>query len=122
MGIPAQQITAPERYQLQRDGSNLGQYLWEIRERDLTAFEGILEALRFVLPFAADIQPRITQEIERLVHLQMTEEDFKVPGWLLSTGTRESWPSLPRYGTQILPPFWSLKKSRTAWTLAPCIY
>jgi predicted ATPase len=53
----------------------------------LAAFEGILEALRFVLPFASDIQPRITQEIERLVHLQMTEEDFKVPGWLLSTGT-----------------------------------
>jgi predicted ATPase len=72
---------------LHRDGSNLGQYLWEIRERDLDAFEGILEALRFVLPFASDIQPRITQEIERLVHLQMTEEDFKVPGWLLSTGT-----------------------------------
>ena len=77
MGIPAQQITAPERYQLQRDGSNLGQYLWEIRERDLTAFEGILEALRFVLPFASDVQPRITQEIERLVHLQITEEDFE---------------------------------------------
>jgi predicted ATPase len=87
MGILAQQLTAPELYKLQRDGSNLGQYLWEIRERDLAAFEGILEALRFVLPFASDVQPRITQEIESLVHLQMAEEDFKVPGWLLSTGT-----------------------------------
>jgi predicted ATPase len=87
MGMPVRQIMAPGPYKLLRDGSNLGQYLWEIRERDLTAFEGILEALRFVLPFASDIQPRITQEIERLVHLQMTEEAFKVPGWLLSTGT-----------------------------------
>jgi predicted ATPase len=87
MGMPARQIMTPGLGKLHRDGSNLGQYLWEIRERDLTAFEGILEALRFVLPFASDIQPRITQEIERLVHLQMTEKDFKVPGWLLSTGT-----------------------------------
>jgi predicted ATPase len=87
MGMPARQIMAPGPCKLQRDGSNLGQYLWEIRERDLVAFEGILEALRFVLPFASDVQPRLTQEIERLVHLQMTEEDFKVPGWLLSTGT-----------------------------------
>src|SRR5882724_2010494 len=57
------------------------------RKLPLGAFEGILEALRFVLPFASDIQPGITKEIERLVYLQMTEADFKVPGWLLSTGT-----------------------------------
>jgi predicted ATPase len=87
IGMPTRQIMPPGPSKLQRDGSNLGQYLWEIHERDLVAFEGILEALRFVLPFASDIQSRIAQEIERLVHLQMTEEDFKVPGWLLSTGT-----------------------------------
>ena len=105
---------------MQRDGSNLGQYLWEIRERDLVAFEGILEALRFVLPFASDIQPRLTQEIERLVHLQMTEEDFKVPGWLLSTGTLRIVVILLHYVTQIPHPCWLSKKSRTAWTRAPC--
>jgi predicted ATPase len=87
MGMPAQPILTPGPCKLQRDGSNLGQYLWDIRKRDLTAFEGILEALRFVLPFASDLQPRITQEIEQLVHPQMTERHFKVPGWLLSTDT-----------------------------------
>ena len=87
MGMPMRQTMAALHCMLHRDGSNLGQYLWEIRQQDLAAFEGILEALRFVLPFSSDIQPRITQEIERLVHLQMTEADFKVPGWLLSTGT-----------------------------------
>jgi predicted ATPase len=46
-----------------------------------------LEALQFVLPYVRDIQPTLTQAIERLVYLEMTEEDFKVPGWLLSTGT-----------------------------------
>jgi predicted ATPase len=87
IGVPARQIRTPGPGKLQRDGSNLGQYLWEIREQDSVAFEGILDALRFVLPFASDLQTRRTQEIERLVHLQVTEEDFKVPGWLLSTGT-----------------------------------
>jgi predicted ATPase len=87
MGMPARQTMPPRPGKLHRDGSNLGQYLWEIRERDLAAFEGILDALRFVLPFASDIKPRITQEIERLINLHMTEENFKVPGWLLSTGT-----------------------------------
>jgi predicted ATPase len=87
MGMPTRQIMPPGPGKLHRDGSNLGQYLWDIRERDLAAFEGILDALRFVLPFASDIQPRVTQEIDRLVHLQMTEEDFKIPGWLFSTGT-----------------------------------
>ena len=46
MGMPARQIMTPGPSKLHRDGSNLGQYLWEIRERDLAAFEGILEALR----------------------------------------------------------------------------
>ena len=87
MGMPVRQAMAPEPCKLHRDSTNLGQYLWEIRERDLGAFDGILEALRFVLPFASDVQPGLTQEIERLVYLQMTEEGFKVPGWLLSTGT-----------------------------------
>jgi len=34
-----------------------------------------------VLPFAADVQPAVTSELERTVYLQLTEGDFKVPGW-----------------------------------------
>ena len=41
-----------------------------------------------VLPYAKDIQPSLTSsEIERKTWLQMAEADFKIPGWLLSTGT-----------------------------------
>jgi predicted ATPase len=72
---------------LERDGSNLGQYLWSLREASIEAFDGLLEALQYVLPHAHDVQAVVTQAIERLVHLEMTEEAFKVPGWLLSTGT-----------------------------------
>lgn len=72
---------------LSRDGSNLGQYLWSLRETSVEAFNDLLEALQYVLPFASDLQMTVTQAIERLIFLQMTEADFKVPGWLLSTGT-----------------------------------
>jgi len=44
--------------------------------------------MAYVLPYAKDIQPSLTSsEIERKAWLQLTEADFKVPGWMLSTGT-----------------------------------
>lgn len=87
MGEPAPQRRTGGPPMLNRDGSNLGQYLWSLREASVDAFDDLLMALQYVLPYAKDVQPTLTQEIERLVFLEMTEEDFKVPGWLLSTGT-----------------------------------
>ena len=87
MGTPTRQQMTGSPPMLSRNGSNLGQYLWSLREASIDAFNGLLEALQYVLPFASDIQATVTQAIERLVYLQMTEEDFKIPGWLLSTGT-----------------------------------
>jgi predicted ATPase len=87
MGQPMPQQRAVDRIRLARSGANIAEYLNEIRERDLDAFNGILEALRFVLPFAADLQPTLTSELERAFYLELQEEDFEVPGWLLSTGT-----------------------------------
>ena len=49
--------------------------------------EGIIHTLAYVLPYARDLQPAITSELERKAWLQLTEGDFKVPGWMLSTGT-----------------------------------
>jgi predicted ATPase len=87
MGEPAPQRRTGGPPMLNRDGTNLGQYLWSLREASVDIFNDLLDALRFVLPYARDVQIKITQEIERLVYLEMTEEDFKIPGWLLSTGT-----------------------------------
>jgi predicted ATPase len=39
------------------------------------------------LPYARDLQPTLVTQIERSVYLQMTEKEFKIPGWLLSSGT-----------------------------------
>ena len=40
-----------------------------------------------MLPYAADLQPTLTSEVERAFYLKMKEMDYEVPGWLLSTGT-----------------------------------
>jgi predicted ATPase len=87
MGQPLPQTRSRSEIQLATDGSNVAEYLLEIRNLDQNAFEGIIETLQFVLPYASDMQPAITSELERAVYLQMTEADYKVPGWLLSTGT-----------------------------------
>jgi predicted ATPase len=72
---------------LAKDGSNIAEYLLSIYSQDPLAFNGILETLQYVLPYARDLQPKITSELERSVYLQLTEANFKVPGWLFSTGT-----------------------------------
>jgi predicted ATPase len=87
MGNPVPQTRARGEVSLAKDGSNIAEYLSDIRTRDPAAFEGIVETLRYVLPCATDMQPALTSELERTVYLQMTEGDFEVPGWLLSTGT-----------------------------------
>lgn len=87
MGQPQAQQRTGGGVRLRRDGGNIADVLLDIRSRDLNAFEGIVETMRYVLPYARDLQPAITSELERKAYLQLTESDFKVPGWLLSTGT-----------------------------------
>ena len=87
MGSPKPQRRTGGAIQLASDGSNIAEYLWDIRDQDQSAFEGIVETLQYVLPYARDLQSAVTSELERTVYLQLTEGDFKLPGWLLSTGT-----------------------------------
>jgi len=87
MGDPfAQKKTAGSTI-LQNDGRNIAEYILSIRDKDLNVFSSILETVQYVLPYASDLQPQITQELERMVYLQLSEQDFKLPGWMLSTGT-----------------------------------
>lgn len=87
MGLPVPQQRTGGGVRLARDGSNIADYLLDLRRQDQNAFDGIVETMAYVLPYAKDIQPSVTSEIERKAWLQLTEEDFKVPGWMLSTGT-----------------------------------
>jgi predicted ATPase len=72
---------------LDEDGANVAEYLLEIKDTDEFAFDGILDDLKYVLPYATDLQPMLTEELEQAVYLRLSEGKFKVPGWLLSQGT-----------------------------------
>lgn len=87
MGYPLPQKRTGGRVRLARDGSNIAEFLLELRELDARALEGIIQTMAYVLPYARDLQPAITSELERKAWLQLTEGDFKLPGWMLSTGT-----------------------------------
>jgi len=88
MGIPVSQQRTGGGVRLAHDGSNVADFLLDLRRLDANAFDGIVETMSYILPYAKDIQPGLTSsEIERKAWLQMTEANFKVPGWLLSSGT-----------------------------------
>lgn len=88
MGLPVPQQRTKGTVRLANDGSNVADFLLDLRRLDANAFNGIVETMAFVLPYAKDIQPTLTSsEIERKAWLQLSEDTFKVPGWLLSTGT-----------------------------------
>lgn len=75
---------------LKKDGSNLADILYDFNQGSDFAkqrVQGIVETMRYILPYASDISPKLATELERTVHLQLHEGKFEVPGWLLSTGT-----------------------------------
>jgi predicted ATPase len=101
----AKHLATRGRLMLNRDGSNLAQYLSVIREQDLPTFNGIVETMRFVLSYAKDFQPVETQEIQRSMYVRMTEKEFHVPGWMLSTGTVRILAMLAVLRNPAPPPF-----------------
>ena len=89
MTEPMPQKRAYGTIKLDKTGTNIAEYLQSIRDLDTHVFNSIIEALRVVLPYVADLQPAITSELDRKVYLTMSEANItgKLPGWLLSTGT-----------------------------------
>jgi predicted ATPase len=89
MGNPIAPRLSADRVKLSPNASNLGHYLLDLYKLDIDAFNGLVETLQYVLPYAKDLQVQATSpaELERRIYLKMTEGNFQVPGWLLSTGT-----------------------------------
>lgn len=89
MGNPQNARRVGKNIQLLNNGANLSEYLLDIYQKDQDAFENILETLQYVLPYVNDLQATQTSifDIQPKVYLQLTESNFKIPGWLFSTGT-----------------------------------
>src|SRR5437660_384226 len=54
MGEPRPQRLAGGQVKLEKDGSNIAEYLLDIRKISPTAFEGIVRTLQYVLPYSQD--------------------------------------------------------------------
>ena len=91
MGMPIAQQRTGGRVRLAKDGGNIADYLLDIQRLDVEnktdIIGGIVRTMEYVLPYARDLQPALTTELERKAYLQLTEADYKIPGWMLSAGT-----------------------------------
>lgn len=92
MGQPMpKQMTTNGTVVLNRDGSNIAQYLLAIRTNNTDAFDGIVDAMRFVLDYAKNFEPVETRELLPTMYLKMLEQirdhSIEIPSWLISTGT-----------------------------------
>jgi len=89
MAAPKQSRSMPGLYPLEKDGSNIAEYLRQF-PRDQggkDALRGIVETLQAIVPYAADLAPMRSSPSGEADYLQLTEREFHLPGWVLSTGT-----------------------------------
>jgi AAA domain, putative AbiEii toxin, Type IV TA system len=98
---PVPRKTTRGRVQLAEDGRNIAEYLEEIRSLSQPAFDGILEAMRFVVPYMREVRAEPASVVEKTLYLSLTEpgllqhkglasvppERAKIPGWMMSIGT-----------------------------------
>jgi predicted ATPase len=83
------------RVQLAEDGSNVAEYLIDLRERAASAFDDIVRAMQFVLPYAADVEPKVLDStVMRRGYIQILERQYEIPGWLMSSGSLRVLPLL----------------------------
>jgi predicted ATPase len=91
MGIPTPQKRTYGSVALSKNGSNIADYLRDIVRLDFenktNLHAGIVETMREVLPYASDLKPVSTDEIQRSLYIGLAESNFQVEGWMLSTGT-----------------------------------
>ena len=87
MGQPRARTRHPGQVRLAEDGANLAEFLFELGQQSPQILQGIIQTVASVLGYGSDLQAVQTSELERVVYLTLNERDFKVPGWLLSTGT-----------------------------------
>ena len=93
---------------LKKDGSNIADYFYEISQGDSDyakqRMQDLVEVMRYILPYASDLSPKLATELERTVHLQLREGRFEIPGWLLSTGTLRALALIMALRQTFLPP------------------
>lgn len=94
IGQPRRRLETNEEEPLQKSGGNLANFLKTFLDTDAAAFNALIEALQYIVPYAANIRPDVTRDmVETRSLIQMTESFASghvgpsLPGWVLSGGT-----------------------------------
>ena len=87
IGYPQTLERSGWKISLESNGSNIAEYILDLRRQHRDAYDGVVETLQHILPYASAIEPVLTNDLERQVYIKMIEREFEVPGWLLSTGS-----------------------------------
>ena len=106
MGLPAGVTrTATEHLPLDPEGRNIAEYVRRMAS-DLPRFDALVDKMRFVLPYASDIQTHTTEDFDRKIQLRLYEEGLStpIPGWLFSSGTLRVLAMLAVLNQKDLPP------------------
>lgn len=89
MGFPSTVLrTDSDRLLLDPEGRNVAEYVRRLAN-DPVRFDSLIDKMRFVLPYASDIQTYTTDDFDRKIQLRLYEESLSrpIPGWLFSSGT-----------------------------------
>lgn len=93
------------RIRLSGDGANVAEYLIDLRERSASAFEEVTHALQYVLPYASDVEPKVLDAgILRRSYVQLLEDRYEIPGWLMSSGSLRVLPLIATFFDPDPPP------------------
>jgi len=76
-----------------KTGANLADILKDFLDTDPTGFDAMIDSLQYVVPYAANVRPDVTQDrVERRSLIRLTESfknsrNVSLPGWVLSGGS-----------------------------------
>lgn len=104
MGQPATVDRLNPIVRLFPEGQNVAALLRQVA-KDPERLNAVVDKMKYVLPYASDIQTRTIADFEQKIELQLYEEGQQqpIPGWLFSSGTLRILAMLSVLGQKELP-------------------
>lgn len=93
IGQPRRRPESTSDEPLSKTGANLADILKDFLDTDPTGFDAMIDSLQYIVPYAANVRPDVTQDmVERRSLIRLTESfqkdrNVSLPGWVLSGGT-----------------------------------
>lgn len=105
MGFPTTTDRLNPVVRLSPEGQNIAALVRQVA-RDPDRLNAIVDKMKYILPYASDIQTRTTADFEQKIELQLYEEGRQepIPGWLFSSGTLRILAMLAVMHQKELPP------------------